>query len=259
MSNSVQNIRNVCLLGHSGSGKSALAESLLYMTGAIDRMGRAVDGNTVWFLDKDVHGSDEVHRMVDIVGNVAPGEIIIESNLNAGFVDPKAEDAEYHMEYSYAFVSKDGTGCITDYVDAEGEEIPTSITMKGTGLVVLNLTNNFSGGIDVQNGGIYVATVGAAGTGALTFHTDQEWSFNVQGLSNGVVDTPMERLGSELMICYQHSDDAVSGFRGSSLRNDIILSSTKTTAENDFAGRFKEKESRESAALFDSQGHALNP
>ncbi|MBQ6942234.1 MAG: hypothetical protein IJN23_06675 [Akkermansia sp.] len=204
-----------------------------------DDIGKYVDGNTVWFLDKDVHGSDEKHRMVDIVGNVAPGEIIIESNLNAGFVDPKPEDAEYHMEYSYAFVSKDGTGCITDYVDAEGEVIPTSITMKGTGLVVLNLTNNFSGGIDVQNGGIYVATVGAAGTGALTFHTDQEWSFKVQGLNNGVVDTPMERLGSELMICYQHSDDAVSGFRGSSLRNDIILSSTKTTAENDFEGRFK--------------------
>ena len=40
-------IRNICLLGHSGSGKSALAESLLYMTGAILRMGKNADGNTV--------------------------------------------------------------------------------------------------------------------------------------------------------------------------------------------------------------------
>ena len=32
----VNSIRNICLLGHSGSGKTALAESLLYMTGAID-------------------------------------------------------------------------------------------------------------------------------------------------------------------------------------------------------------------------------
>ena len=43
----VNAIRNVCLLGHSGSGKSALAESLLYMTGAIDRMGKNADGNTM--------------------------------------------------------------------------------------------------------------------------------------------------------------------------------------------------------------------
>ena len=47
MSYSVQNIRNICLLGHGGNGKTALAESLLYMTKAIDRMGKATDGNTV--------------------------------------------------------------------------------------------------------------------------------------------------------------------------------------------------------------------
>ena len=53
MSYSVQNIRNVCLLGHSGNGKTALAESLLYMTGAIDRMGRGADGNTVCDYDPE--------------------------------------------------------------------------------------------------------------------------------------------------------------------------------------------------------------
>lgn len=204
-----------------------------------DDIGKYVDGNTVWFLDTDVHGIDEEHRMVQVVGHVAPGKIIIDSSNNAGFIDPANSNAEYHLEYAYAFVNPDGSGSIVDYVDAEGNVTPTSITMQGTGLVVLNLTNSFSGGIDVQNGGLYLATVGAAGTGALTFHTDQEWSFNVQGQTNGVVNAAMNRTGAELMICYQHSDDAVSGFRGSTLRNDIILTSTKTSAESDFAGCFK--------------------
>ena len=69
MSYSVQNIRNVCLLGHSGNGKTALVESLLYMTGAIDRMGRGADGNTVCDYDPE-----EVRRQISISASIAPVE-----------------------------------------------------------------------------------------------------------------------------------------------------------------------------------------
>ena len=65
----VNAIRNVCLLGHSGSGKSALAESLLYMTGAIDRIGRNADGNTVCDYDPE-----EIRRNISISTSVVPLE-----------------------------------------------------------------------------------------------------------------------------------------------------------------------------------------
>ena len=62
-------IRNICLLGHSGSGKSALAESLLYMTGAIDRIGRNADGNTVCDYDPE-----EIRRNISISSSLVPLE-----------------------------------------------------------------------------------------------------------------------------------------------------------------------------------------
>ena len=62
-------IRNIVLLGHSGSGKSALAESLLYMTGAIVRMGKNADGNTVCDYDPE-----EIRRNISISTSVVPLE-----------------------------------------------------------------------------------------------------------------------------------------------------------------------------------------
>ena len=65
----VNSIRNVVLLGHSGSGKSALAESLLFMTGAIMRMGKNADGNTVSDFDPE-----ETRRNISISTSVIPLE-----------------------------------------------------------------------------------------------------------------------------------------------------------------------------------------
>ena len=62
-------IRNICLLGHSGSGKTALTESLLYMTGVIDRIGKNADGNTVCDYDPE-----EIRRNISISTALAPVE-----------------------------------------------------------------------------------------------------------------------------------------------------------------------------------------
>ncbi|MDV7401909.1 GTP-binding protein, partial [Arthrospira platensis SPKY1] len=41
------NIRNLVLLGHTGSGKTQLAETMLFESGAIHRMGSIQEGSTV--------------------------------------------------------------------------------------------------------------------------------------------------------------------------------------------------------------------
>ncbi|MBO5313587.1 MAG: elongation factor G [Clostridia bacterium] len=55
------NVRNVCIIGHSGSGKTATIESMLFKAGATDRLGRICDGNTVSDYD-----SEEIKRGISI-------------------------------------------------------------------------------------------------------------------------------------------------------------------------------------------------
>ena len=46
-------IRNVVLLGHGGSGKTSLVEAMAYVSGATNRMGKVADGNTISDFDKE--------------------------------------------------------------------------------------------------------------------------------------------------------------------------------------------------------------
>ena len=46
-------IKNIVIAGNSGSGKTALAEALLYRAGVLDRLGKSADGNTVCDYDPE--------------------------------------------------------------------------------------------------------------------------------------------------------------------------------------------------------------
>ncbi|MDR0596826.1 MAG: elongation factor G [Clostridiales Family XIII bacterium] len=62
-------IRNVVLLGHGGSGKTTVVEAALAKTGAVTRMGKVEDGNTVSDYEKT-----EIEKGYSIAATVVPVE-----------------------------------------------------------------------------------------------------------------------------------------------------------------------------------------
>ncbi len=56
-----EHIRNIAFIGHGNSGKTSFAESLLYITGVINRLGKIEDSNTVSDFQPD-----EIERKISI-------------------------------------------------------------------------------------------------------------------------------------------------------------------------------------------------
>ena len=79
MSYAPDKIRNVMLAGHSGDGKTSLAEALLYHTKSSDRLGSIADGNTVMDYDPE-----EARRLSSIMTSLAPVEY---SGIKLNLVD----------------------------------------------------------------------------------------------------------------------------------------------------------------------------
>ena len=82
-------IRNVALVGHSGEGKTSLAEAILFNAKAIDRLGRVDDGNSTMDYDPE-----EINRKISIglgIGNAKWQDHKINVLDTPGFFDFEGE------------------------------------------------------------------------------------------------------------------------------------------------------------------------
>ena len=111
----MEKIRNVCLLGHGGEGKTSLVESLLYRTGGIDRLGKVVEGNTV-----SDHDPEEIKRQISIQASLAPVE---------------------YEDYILNFIDTPG------YFDFEGE-VAQALRVADCGVIVVSAKNGASVGTE---------------------------------------------------------------------------------------------------------------
>lgn len=73
------NIRNILIAGHAGSGKTTLTEALVYFSGAAERMGRVEDGTTISDFDPE-----EAKRKASLSASVVPVEY---EGIKYNFID----------------------------------------------------------------------------------------------------------------------------------------------------------------------------
>ncbi|MDD3313467.1 elongation factor G [Pseudodesulfovibrio sp.] len=104
----LKNQRTYALVGHGGSGKTSVAEMLLFKTGVINRLGKVEEGSTV--LDYE---PEEIKRR----GSTQPGLANYTWKKNDHFLIDTPGDSNFAGDLSYSLTAADGAVLVIDAVD----------------------------------------------------------------------------------------------------------------------------------------------
>lgn len=104
----LKNQRTYALVGHGGSGKTTVAEMLLFNAGVVNRLGKVEEGNTV--LDYE---PEEIKRR----GSTQPGFASFQWKKNDHFLIDTPGDSNFAGDLSYSLTAADGAVMVIDAVD----------------------------------------------------------------------------------------------------------------------------------------------
>ncbi|NLO89630.1 MAG: elongation factor G [Clostridia bacterium] len=114
-----EQIRNIAFVSHGGAGKTTLTEAMLFNTGAINRMGKVEDGNTVSDYDPE-----EIKRQISINLAMIPVEW---KNCKINVIDTPGF-ADFSSEVRSAVRVADGVAVLISAPD--GVEVLTEVYWK---------------------------------------------------------------------------------------------------------------------------------
>ncbi|ADU63181.1 MAG: elongation factor G [Pseudodesulfovibrio sp.] len=125
--------RTYALVGHGGSGKTTVAEMLLFNAGVINRLGKVEDGTTV--LDYE---PEEIKRR----GSTQPGFATFKWKKNDHFLIDTPGDSNFSGDLSYAMTAADGAVLVIDAVDGvKPQTRKVWSQIKGMGLPAMIVVN----------------------------------------------------------------------------------------------------------------------
>ena len=219
-----EDIRNVGLVGHGGSGKTSVAEAILYISGVNDRLGKVGDASSVMDYDPDEvergssvsasvafyeSGKDKVN-LIDAPGDsnfIADTPACLRVVDGAVIVVSAVDGVQFYTEKAWKWSTEQSMSKIIfiNKLDQEGADVPAVLESIRRKFQVnplcihlpVGVGESFSGVVDILTKKSYAYDPGGSGNGKLEDVT-------------GEVQNAMDSTLAELTESVAEVDDALT-------------------------------------------------